>query len=120
MKIRKVIIFFIFLILFILFMPCNKVKAYTCSEYYVDINVGEDNVFDVIEKYTVRNDRDKYSCDKIVRNIPLTNSLTSDDDKKSDNKVQITDINASCDYYYRETSDGKEEINMNFLMQKEM
>ena len=77
-KISKLIFFFFFLFLF-----STKVYAYSddyvISKYDININVNENNSFDITEKITVDFKNEKHG---IIRKIPLQNEYRNIKTKK--------------------------------------
>ena len=103
---KKLIGFFIFIFSFILiyFLPNNSFAAsdYTISSYDININVNENNTFDITETIVANFSTRKHG---IIRKIPLTNTVERLDGSKSTNHVKITNLEVNNEYT-KSTSNG--------------
>ena len=91
-------VFFIIIFIIMLIMP-NKSSAatngYEIQSYDINMIVNENNTFDITEKITVYFNKSKY---RIIRKIPLRNSIETTDGTKSNNTAKITDISVNEKY----------------------
>lgn len=91
----------IIILLATVFMP-NKVLAnssssgYTIEAYNIDMQVNEDNTFDITE--TIIANFTGYNKHGIYRKIPLKNSVTRTDGTKSNNNAKITNISVNDNF----------------------
>lgn len=91
----------VFIILLAILIP-NRVSAisssggYTIEAYNIDMNVNEDNTFDITE--TITANFTEYNKHGIYRKIPLKNSVTRTDGTKSNNNAKITNISVSDNF----------------------
>ncbi len=96
---KKLIGVIIFIISFILisFFPSNSyaLTDYVIDSYDININVNENNTFDITETIVANFYERKHG---IIRNIPLTNTVTRLDGSKSTNRVKITDLQVNNEY----------------------
>ena len=92
-----ILIFSIFLFTFII-LP-NKVlgksRGYTIKNYNIDINVNENNSFDITETITANFSQEQHG---IIRNIPRVNYIKRNDGTTAKNIALITDIEVNEPY----------------------
>lgn len=85
----------------------NKYRSYdyVIDKYDIDINVKQNNIFDVTETITAYFNVPKHG---IFRKIPLRNEITRVDGTTSTNKVEISDI--SVNKAFSESKEGNNYI----------
>lgn len=77
---------------------------YVIDEYYIEIDVNENNTFDITEKITAYFNIPKHG---IFRKLPLTNTVKRLDGTTNKNVVKITDVKVIGDDFdtYKESGD---------------
>ena len=98
-KFLLLIIFFAFI-----FIPCN-IKAldtgYDITSYDVNMNVNQDNSFDITETIDVNFNEARHG---IIRKLPLSNNVKRSDGTYYSNRARVTDV--SVDSQYETSSNG--------------
>lgn len=91
------VILFILSFILIYFLPNDSYATtdYTITSYNIDINVNENNTFDITETITADFRVNKHG---IIRNIPLTNTIRRLDGSKSTNRVKVTNLQVNNEY----------------------
>lgn len=96
---KKLIGVIIFIISFILisFFPSNSyaLTDYVIDSYDININVNENNTFDITETITANFYVRKHG---IIRTIPLENTIERLDGSRSTNRVKITNLQVNNKY----------------------
>jgi hypothetical protein len=99
MKYKKISLLIFCLFFFaIIFLPKQVFGAsvgYTIKSYNVDINVNENNSFDITETITANFSEEKHG---IIRKIPISNSIVRNDGSKAKNTAFVKDIEVSDPY----------------------
>ena len=103
-KIIKVFIL-IFILVTILIFPNQSFAAndgYTIYSFDININVNENNTFDITEIIVANFTTNEYG---IIRRIPLTNTIEREDGIKNTIHAKITNLYVN-EEYYKDISDG--------------
>lgn len=100
MKQKILSVMFVIIMCFIFLIPNQSLgitedDGYTIQAYNINMNVNENNTFDITENINVYFNSSRHG---IYRKIPLKNSITRTDGTKSNNIAKITDINVSENY----------------------
>lgn len=104
MKKRKKLFFLLGIFIVIMIINHNKVfgeQGYTIKLYDVNVNVNENNSFNITETITTDFYENKHG---IIRQIPTTNNIVRNDGSKTKNYARITDIEVNSPY--RKISDS--------------
>ena len=104
MKKRKKLIFLLGIFIVMIIINHNKVfgeQGYTIKLYDVNVNVNENNSFNITETITTDFYENKHG---IIRQIPTTNNIVRNDGSKTKNFARITDIEVNAPY--RKISDS--------------
>lgn len=105
-KYKKISFLLFCIFVFAIMLLPNKVLGasvgYTIKSYNVDINVNENNSFDITETITANFSEEKHG---IIRNIPTSNAIVRNDGSTAINYALITDIEVS-DPYAKSSSSG--------------
>lgn len=75
---------------------------YVIDSYDIQMIVNEDNTFDITETIDAYFQKEKHG---IIRNIPLSNTITRLDGTSSTNHAQLSHLNINRFYIYSQTSD---------------
>lgn len=98
-KYKKISLLLFCIFCFVIILLPNRVfgasVGYTIKSYNVDVNVNENNSFDITETITVKFSEEKYG---IIRNIPISNSIVRNDGSSAKNRAFITNIEVSDPY----------------------
>ena len=89
------ILFFLIGSFFIPKIHADTYYDYTIENYRVNINVNEDNSFDITEYITANFNTYKHG---IIRRIPNSNSIVRNDGTTSSNKAKISDVKVNDEY----------------------
>lgn len=73
----------------------NDLYGYAIESYNVDINVSNDNSYDIKETIVAYFSKEKHG---IIRNIPTRNTVTRTDGSTNTNRAKITNVNVSEKY----------------------
>lgn len=73
----------------------DKKYDYIIEKYIVNINVNEDNTYDITENILVNFNKDKHG---IIRKIPLSNNIKRTDGTSNTNRVKLTNISINDEY----------------------
>ena len=73
----------------------NNLYDYYIESYNVDINVSNDNSYDIKETIVAYFNKEKHG---IIRNIPTRNTVTRTDGSTNTNRAKITNVNVSEKY----------------------
>lgn len=102
------VIIFILSFILISFLPNNSyaVTDYVIDSYDINVEVNENNTFDITETITANFHVRKHG---IIRTIPLKNTIERLDGSKSNNRVKITNLQVNNEYS-KSTSNGNLSI----------
>ena len=78
-------------------------SQYLLSKYHIDIQVNENNTFQITEYIRVHFHVDRHG---IIRKIPLRNEVVRLNGTKSRNKVKITNVSVEGDMFEESVSGG--------------
>jgi len=73
----------------------NNLNGYYIESYNVDINVSNDNSYDIKETIDAYFNEEKHG---IIRNIPTRNTVTRTDGSTNTNRAKITNVNVNEKY----------------------
>lgn len=79
---------------------------YVIDEYHVEIDVNEDNSYDITEEITAYFNVDKHG---IIRSIPIKNKIERLDGTTSTNRARITNLTVD-ENFTKSTNDGNLEV----------
>lgn len=82
----------------------NNLYDYYIESYNVDINVSNDNSYDIKETIVAYFNKEKHG---IIRNIPTRNTVTRTDGSTNTNRAKITNVNVNEKY---SLSRGADEV----------
>lgn len=92
---KSLYILFISILGFFLYPKVSLAYDYTIDSYMIDINVEENNTFDITEKIAANFKIPKHG---IFRNIPYINKVVRSDGTSSNNIARISDISVNATY----------------------
>lgn len=101
---KKYIKYFILMVICLLCFIPNKTYAsstYTITDYDINMEVNEDNTFDITETITVYFNTSSHG---IYREIPLKNTITRTDGTTSKNTAKVSNVEVSETYSTSKTS----------------
>lgn len=84
----------------------NNLYDYYIESYNVDINVSNDNSYDIKETIVAYFNKEKHG---IIRNIPTRNTVTRTDGSTNTNRAKITNVNVNEKY---SLSRGADEVKL--------
>ena len=84
----------------------NNLYDYYIESYNVDINVSNDNSYDIKETIAAYFNEEKHG---IIRNIPTRNTITRTDGSTNTNRAKITNVNVNEKY---SLSTGADEVKL--------
>ena len=84
----------------------NNLYDYYIESYNVDINVSNDNSYDIKETIVAYFNKEKHG---IIRNIPTRNTVTRTDGSTNTNRAKITNVNVNEKY---SLSIGADEVKL--------
>ena len=84
----------------------NDLYGYAIESYNVDINVSNDNSYDIKETIVAYFNKEKHG---IIRNIPTRNTVTRTDGNTNTNRAKITNVNVNEKY---SLSRGADEVKL--------
>ena len=84
----------------------NDLYGYAIESYNVDINVSNDNSYDIKETIVAYFNKEKHG---IIRNIPTRNTVTRTDGSTNTNRAKITNVNVNEKY---SLSRGADEVKL--------
>ena len=84
----------------------NNLYGYAIESYNVDINVSNDNSYDIKETIVAYFNKEKHG---IIRNIPTRNTVTRTDGSTNTNRAKITNVNVNEKY---SLSRGADEVKL--------
>ena len=84
----------------------NNLYDYYIESYNIDINVSNDNSYDIKETIVAYFNKEKHG---IIRNIPTRNTVTRTDGSTNTNRAKITNVNVNEKY---SLSRGADEVKL--------
>lgn len=73
----------------------NRIYDYYIESYNVDIDVSNDNIYNIKETIVAYFNKEKHG---IIRNIPTRNTVIRTDGKSNTNRARVTNINVNENY----------------------